>query len=72
MSSPESLDLIKRVKEGDRGAWEELWAHYYPQWHRMFHGKLWRELRRECDTEDVLLSAMREVVRDVKDLRSQM
>jgi len=71
MTSPESIELIRRVKEGDRKAWAELWARYYPLWLKKFHGKLGRELRRECDTEDVVQSAMTQVLRDVKDLRSE-
>jgi len=69
MASEETLDLIKRARLGDRAAWNELCAKYYPDWLKGLHGKLGQDLRYICQTEDILLSAIGEALGGIKDLR---
>lgn len=70
ITSPESLELIVRAKQGDRGAWKAICERYYPLWMRKFHGKLGDDLRNVQETQDLVQSAMAEAIADVGKLRN--
>ena len=70
ITSPESIELIVRAKEGDRDAWKAICERYYPLWMRKFHGKLGNDLRNVQETQDLVQSAMAEAMADVGKLRN--
>jgi len=70
ITSPESIELIVRAKEGDREAWKAICERYYPLWMRKFHGKLGNDLRNVQETQDLVQSAMAEAMADVGKLRN--
>ena len=70
ITSPESLELIVRAKQGDREAWTAICERYYPLWMRKFHGKLGDDLRNVQETQDLVQSAMAEAIADVGKLRN--
>ena len=71
MSSPASIALIKRAREGDREAREELFKRYYPRWKRQFHGRLGDRLKRVYDTEDLIQSALVDAFEHGHELRDE-
>ena len=70
ITSPESIELIVRAKEGDREAWKAICERYYPLWMRKFHGKLGDDLRNVQETQDLVQSAIAEAIADVGKLRN--
>ena len=70
ITSPESIELIVRAKEGDREAWKAICERYYPLWMRKFHGKLGDDLRNVQETQDLVQSAMADAMADVGKLRN--
>ena len=70
ITSPESIELIVRAKEGDRDAWKAICERYYPLWMRKFHGKLGNDLRNVQETQDLVQSAMADAMADVGKLRN--
>ncbi len=70
ITSPESIELIVRAKQGDREAWKAICERYYPLWMRKFHGKLGDDLRNIQETQDLVQSAMAEAIADVGKLRN--
>jgi DNA-directed RNA polymerase specialized sigma24 family protein len=71
LASPETLDLIRRARAGDREAWESLWKHFYPKWYRTLHGQLGADLHQLYDTEDIIHSALGDALRGISSLRSE-
>jgi RNA polymerase sigma factor (sigma-70 family) len=65
----DTLRLVQRAREGDREAWDSLVRKYYPQWHRMVHGKIGADLHREHDTEDIIHSALGDAQQVISDLK---
>ena len=70
ITSPESIELIVRAKQGDQEAWKAICERYYPLWMRKFHGKLGDDLRNVQETQDLVQSAMAEALADVGKLRN--
>jgi len=64
MTTPESIVLIRRARDGDREAWDLLCKRYYPLWLRQYHGRLAAGLRGVLDTEDLVQSAMTQAVKE--------
>jgi len=71
MSTEDSLDCVRRAREGDRGAWEELYKRYLPQWLKHFHGRIGLGLRQLYDTQDLVHSALADAIRDIRSLRNE-
>lgn len=71
LASPETLELIRRARAGDREAWESLWRHFYPKWYRTLHGQLGADLHQLYDTEDIIHSALGDALSGISSLRSE-
>ena len=71
MTSPNTIVLIRRAKEGDREAWACLCERYYPEWCRRFHGKIGQGLRHLYETKDIINSALAVALKDIGDLRNE-
>jgi RNA polymerase sigma factor (sigma-70 family) len=71
MTSVESVALVRQAKAGDRKAWDELCARYYPKWLSQFHGDVGKRLRGLYDTADLVQSALGSVLKDLGDLRNE-
>ena len=67
MTSPESIALIGRAREGDRAVWHDISKRYYPNWVRQLHGKLGADLRSVCGTADPVQSALAYAFKRIKD-----
>jgi len=53
-SAAESLDLVRRAKEGDLDAFDRLFARYYDRVRRIVRLRLGRHLQPAVETEDIL------------------
>jgi DNA-directed RNA polymerase specialized sigma24 family protein len=66
-SSRDSLkDLVQRAQAGDRSAVERLAAHTLVVVRRLVRGKIGPELKARVDEEDMVQTAVFEVIRDLK------
>jgi DNA-directed RNA polymerase specialized sigma24 family protein len=68
---PDTVTLIRRAKEGDRQAWNELCSKYYGQWLERYHNRLGQDMRGGHDTDDLVQSAVGDALRDIRQLRSE-
>ena len=57
MGDPTSRELLRRVKQGDRGALEELFSRHLPRLRRWTRGRLGRWARTIQDTSDLIQEA---------------
>ena len=71
LRSPSTEFLVNQAKRGDREALEELIARYYETWLKRHHKKLGAAIRRLCDTEDFVQSALGEVMVKLPRLRNE-
>lgn len=60
-----SNELVRRVKEGDDHAWEDLYLRYRDRLLFSIRCRLGAELRRRIDSEDILQSVVREALTDI-------
>lgn len=63
--------LVRRAKEGDRHARDELLGRYYDEWLSVYHGKLSAAVRRIYDTRALVHSAVIDVIGDLPDLQNE-
>jgi DNA-directed RNA polymerase specialized sigma24 family protein len=66
-----TVSLVRRAKRGDRDAWTELVDRYYDLWLNQYHGHLGPRMRRVCDTEDLVHSALADALEDIGGLRNE-
>jgi DNA-directed RNA polymerase specialized sigma24 family protein len=58
-SDASSLDWLSELKRGDSAGAQRLWEKYYPRLVKFAHRRLQTAPRREVDSEDVALSALK-------------
>lgn len=60
-----SLDLVRRIQDGDNRAWEELYLRYRDQLLLSIRCRLGPGLRSHLESEDILQSVFREALSDL-------
>lgn len=60
-----SLDLVRRIQGGDRGAWNALYARYHDRLLFAIRCRMGPELRCRIQSEDVLQSVVKDAVQDL-------
>ncbi len=71
MSSQSTMILVQSARDGDRDAWDALIERFYKDWLNKFHGDLGTTIRRLYDTADLVQSALRDALRDIRSLRNE-
>jgi RNA polymerase sigma factor (sigma-70 family) len=71
MARVETIALVRKAREGDRQAWRDLLEQYYTSWLGRYHGQLGSTVRRLYDTQDLVQSAVGDVLRDLPQLKSE-
>jgi RNA polymerase sigma-70 factor, ECF subfamily len=59
-------DMVRRVKDGDREAFSDLFARYRPRLATLIHFRLGLELRRFVEVDDVLQETLLRAYRDIE------
>ena len=59
-------DMVRRVKDGDREAFSDLFAKYRPRLASLIHFRLGPELRRFVEVDDVLQETLLRAYRDIE------
>ena len=60
-----SMELVLRVKRGDRSAWEDLYRRYHDPLLLAIRARLGRKLRSHLQSEDVLQSVVKDALSDL-------
>ncbi len=66
-----SIELLQRIQNGDRSAWDELYLRYRDRLLFSIRCRLGPELRRRLQSEDVLHSVVREALTDLQRFEPQ-
>lgn len=64
-----SLDLVRRIRAGERAAWDELYGRYHDQLLLSVRLRLGPGLRRFLQSEDIFQSVALEAFRSLKDFQ---
>jgi RNA polymerase sigma-70 factor (ECF subfamily) len=67
-SSSASIELIRRIRAGDREAWEELYLRYRDRLLLSIRCRLGQELRSRLQSEDILQSVFKDVLGELRDV----
>lgn len=67
----DSIELLQRIQNGDRGAWDELYLRYRDRLLFSIRCRLGPELRSRLQSEDVLHSVVREALTDLQHFEPQ-
>src|SRR2546426_6220142 len=71
MTSPSTLILVQKARQGDSAARSALIQRYYQDWLDKFHGDLGKTVRKLYDTDDLVQSAIADALRDLFSLRNE-
>ena len=66
-----TVGLVRQAKNGNRDALEKLLGRYYKKWLRKYHGNLGAVVRKLYDTEDLVQSAIVEVMTELPRLEHE-
>jgi RNA polymerase sigma factor (sigma-70 family) len=65
-SSDLSLELVRRIQAGDRGAWDRLYRRYHDGLLFAVRSRLGPGLRGRLESEDILQSVVKDALRDLE------
>jgi len=71
MTSQSTLILVRKARNGDLQARDEVIKRYYQDWMDLFHGELGKTIRKLYDTKDLVQSAVADALLQLSNLRNE-